>query len=153
MSGAYLGVQASLDSKADLSPLGARRCISPVPKLRMILAELVSLVVLQFANVMIATGFFHWVLGLHIGTSLSGILLVNFMGSVIGVSIGTAIGILLHAGEGINPAAVLSDAYYCLGIYENPARLARCLAILGVMSVVLFTAAFLGIRRERYESI
>lgn len=190
MSGAYLGVQASLDSKADLSPLGARRCISPVPKLRMILAELVSLVVLQFANVMIATGFFHWVLGLYIGTSLSGILLVNFMGSVIGVSIGTAIGSLLHAGEGIkfgitigvtltsaflagmmmgdtkdiiehtcpivnrlNPAAVLSDAYYCLGIYENPARLARCLAILGVMSVVLFTAAFLGIRRERYESI
>ena len=53
----------------------------------------------------------------------------------------------------LNPAAVLSDAYYCLGIYENPARLARCLAILGVMSVVLFTAAFLGIRRERYESI
>ena len=53
----------------------------------------------------------------------------------------------------INPAAVLSDAFYCMGIYNDMERFSRCLLILAVMSALLLTAAFLGIRRERYDSI
>lgn len=53
----------------------------------------------------------------------------------------------------INPAAVLSDAYYCMGVYQDMDRFARCIATLAIMSILFLTAAFLGVRRERYDSI
>lgn len=53
----------------------------------------------------------------------------------------------------INPAAVLSDAYYCMGVYQDMDRFVRCIVTLIIMSILFLTAAFLGIRRERYDSI
>ena len=53
----------------------------------------------------------------------------------------------------INPAAVLSDAYYCMGVYNDMERFTKCIFILAFMSIILLFAAFLGIRRERYDSI
>lgn len=53
----------------------------------------------------------------------------------------------------LNPAAVISDAFYCLNVYNDGARLTRCLATLGGMSILLLFAGFLMVRRERYESI
>ncbi|GHU38292.1 multidrug ABC transporter permease [Bacilli bacterium] len=53
----------------------------------------------------------------------------------------------------INPAAVLADAFYCLGVYDNPARYARDMWTLAVMSVVCIAVAFSLLRRERYDSI
>lgn len=53
----------------------------------------------------------------------------------------------------INPAAVLSDAYYCMGVYNDTGRFQRCIFILAAMSLFLLCAAFLGVRRERYDSI
>lgn len=53
----------------------------------------------------------------------------------------------------INPAAVLSDVYYCMGVYGDMDRFWRNIIILGVMSAGLITIAFLAVRRERYDSI
>ena len=53
----------------------------------------------------------------------------------------------------INPAAVLSDAYYCMGVYQDMDRFVRCIVTLVIMSILFLSAAFLGIRRERYDSI
>lgn len=53
----------------------------------------------------------------------------------------------------LNPAAVISDAFYCLNVYNDGVRLTRCLAILGGMSILLLVAGFMMVRRERYESI
>ena len=53
----------------------------------------------------------------------------------------------------INPAAVLSDAFYCMGIYNDMERFTRCLVTLAIMSILLLVIAFLGVRRERYDSI
>lgn len=53
----------------------------------------------------------------------------------------------------INPAAVLSDAFYCMGVYSDMERFAKCLITLGIMSILLLSAAFFGVRRERYDSI
>ena len=53
----------------------------------------------------------------------------------------------------INPAAVLSDAFYCMGVYYDMERFTRCLVILAFMSILLLGIAFLSIRRERYDSI
>ena len=53
----------------------------------------------------------------------------------------------------INPAALISDAFYCINVYNDPARYYRNLIILAVMSVLLTGASFFMIRRERYDSL
>ena len=53
----------------------------------------------------------------------------------------------------INPAAVLADAFYCLSVYDNPARYARDMWTLAIMSVICIAIAFSLLRRERYDSI
>lgn len=53
----------------------------------------------------------------------------------------------------LNPAALISDAFYCINVYNDPARYYRNLIILAVMSVLLTGASFFMIRRERYDSL
>lgn len=53
----------------------------------------------------------------------------------------------------INPASVISDAFYCICIYGDAERLCEDLVILGGMTVLLLTAAVLGTRRVRYDSL
>lgn len=53
----------------------------------------------------------------------------------------------------INPAALISDAFYCINVYDDLGRYYRNLITLSVMSVALVTASFLLIRRESYDSI
>ena len=53
----------------------------------------------------------------------------------------------------LNPAAVISDALYCVNVYEDQARLHQDMGILLVMCAVLTVTAYLMVRRERYDSI
>lgn len=53
----------------------------------------------------------------------------------------------------LNPAALISDAFYCINVYDDPARFRRNLITLTIMSAVLVIASFLAVRRERYDSI
>ena len=53
----------------------------------------------------------------------------------------------------INTAALISDAFYCINVYDDLGRYYRNLITLAVMSVVLVAASFLLIRRESYDSI
>ena len=53
----------------------------------------------------------------------------------------------------LNPAAVITDAFYCINVYDDPVRFSRSLVTLAVMCVILTLASFLLIRRERYDSI
>ena len=53
----------------------------------------------------------------------------------------------------INPAALISDAFYCINVYDDMGRYYRNLITLAVMSVLLVAASFLLIRRESYDSI
>ena len=117
-------------------------------------------------------------------------LLISFLGSLIGVSLGIFVGSMGRMKEGIkigiilgismicsflsglmngtmkdivekhapfinriNPAALISDAFYCINVYDDMARYYRNLITLVIMSILLITASFLLIRRERYDSI
>lgn len=190
LSGTFLGVCACFDSQANLTPLGARRSITPTHRLTMILMDMFVLVAIHFINIMILTIYISKILGISLGKNIPALLLVNLMGSTIGITLGLAFGSLtkmsLNIKMGfcvlltlfpaflaglmfgnmknmieqhlpilnrINPAAVLSDAYYCMGVYNDMGRFMRCILILSFMSIILLLAAFLGIRRERYDSI
>lgn len=53
----------------------------------------------------------------------------------------------------INPAALISDALYCIHVYEDPGRLAQSLLTLGGMALALLILSIVKTRRERYDSI
>ena len=53
----------------------------------------------------------------------------------------------------INPAALISDAFYCINVYNDPTRYYRNLITLAGMSIAFVLASFLLIRRNRYDSI
>ena len=53
----------------------------------------------------------------------------------------------------INPAALISDAFYCINVYDDTQRYYRSLITLAIMCVVLIGVSFLLIRRERYDSL
>lgn len=190
LSGIYLGIKECCESQANLSALGARRCITPTHKLKLILNSFLILVVIQFFNVMVLTGVVQFVFHIDLGGSPGPILLINLLGSMIGISLGILVGSIskfslgMKMGFGvlftlfpgflaglmfgdmknlieqhcpiinrINPAAVLSDSYYCMAVYNDTARMTRNLMILAVMCVLCVAASFFVIRRDRYDSI
>lgn len=53
----------------------------------------------------------------------------------------------------VNPAALISDALYCLNVYDAPERYAQDMLILAGLCILLTAGTFLIIRRERYVSI
>lgn len=53
----------------------------------------------------------------------------------------------------INPAALISDAFYSISIYENLERYRRNLPLLLLMTMLLSGISFLRLRRERYGSL
>lgn len=190
LSGAFLGVKSSIESQANLSALGARKSITPTHKLKLIVTDMAALFGVHFVNVMIVTLYVEFILGIHLGDNPGKIVLVDLLGSMIGVSMGILIGCFGRFAVGIkmglcvlctlfpsflaglmvgsmkdiiehtvpivnriNPAAVLSDSFYCMGIYDDPERFARNLLILGGMSAAFCLIAFFRVRRERYDSI
>ncbi len=53
----------------------------------------------------------------------------------------------------INPAALITDCFYCLSVFDDYTRYFRSLISLIIISIILFIGTILLIRRERYESI
>ncbi len=190
LSGVYLGVRSSFDAQANLSPLGARRSITPTHKFTLILIDMLVLCCIHFFNILVLNFYIIKILGISLGNHITLLLLVDFMGSMIGVCLGLAFGCLSKLSVGIkmgisvgitlfpaflaglmfgnmkniielhcpiinriNPAAVLSDAFYCMGVYHDAARFYRCIITLAIMSIFMLCIAFFGVRRERYDSI
>ena len=188
--GAFIGFGAAITLQANLTPLAARRCVTPTHKLKLIVSEMLASFLLQFVSVLILLVYLRYVLHLDFEGQFSNMLLISLIGSMIGVSMGIFIGSLGRMSEGvkigillgismvcsflaglmnntmkniveqhvpiinrINPAALISDAFYCINVYDDPVRFRRSLLILTFMSVVLILGSFLAVRRERYDSI
>ena len=53
----------------------------------------------------------------------------------------------------LNPAALISDAFYYLNIYEETSGITLRLAILAVYAFVMTLIAVIMMRRNKYDSI
>ncbi|MBQ6538116.1 MAG: ABC transporter permease [Eubacterium sp.] len=53
----------------------------------------------------------------------------------------------------INPAAVMSDIFYSLNMYDDYSRFFRCIITLIIMSAVFTILGFISTRRKKYASI
>ena len=188
--GSFIGFGSAITLQANLTPLAARRCITPTHKLKLILSEQISAFLLGYFDVIVLLIYLRCILKLDFQGKIGPMLLVSFFGSLIGVSLGIFVGSLGKMKEGvkigvilgvsmvcsflsglmnntmkdlveknapiinrINPAALISDAFYCINVYDDMGRYYRNVITLAIMSVVLVIASFLLIRRESYDSI
>lgn len=188
--GCFIGFGAALSLQANLTALAARRCVTPTHKLKLILSELTVSFLLGYLDVIVLILYLRYVLKLEFQGQMGDMLVISFVGSMIGVSLGifvgsfgkmkeaAKVGILLAVSmtssflaglmngnmkdvveqkapfiNRINPASLISDAFYCINVYDDTQRYYRSLITLAIMCVVLIGASFLLIRRERYDSL
>ena len=93
---AMMGSNIAVDNQANLSALGARRCISPVHRLISILGDLSAALIFQFCSIFIGICYMHFALGVDFGSQIGYVLLASFFGCLTGVSLGFFIGSFGH---------------------------------------------------------
>ena len=88
-------------------------------------------------------------IGIMIGVSMT----LSFLAGLMNADIKNVVDRNAPLLNRLNPAALISDALYCLYVYDAPERYIQDLVILSVMCVLLLAGTVVIIRRERYDSI
>lgn len=94
-----------------------------------------------------------WSEGAKIGVLLGISMILSFLAGLMNVQIKVSVDQAFPLVNQINPVALISDAFYCINIYNDPVRFRNSLLTLAAITVVLTLGAFLVVRRERYDSI
>lgn len=97
--GCFGGLECVLGIQANLKTLAARKCIAPVHKLTILLADFFATVTLQFGSLILLLIYLIGVLKLELGNQIGFMLLTTLVGAIIGVANGTFIGALGHWKE------------------------------------------------------
>lgn len=184
------GLQIAMHNQANISPLGARKCISPVPKLISYAGTLSATILHQFLCVLLALGYMIFILNINFGTQYGYILLTGFLGSMAGVCFGFFLGSFGKFGEvtkfgiaitfmmgcsflsglmmqniriyveqacpwlnRINPAALITDSFYALTVYQSHERYFTNSISLIIISAVFGLLGILMVRREKYAAL
>lgn len=184
------GLQIAMNNQANISSLGARKCISPVPKLISYTGTLSATILHQFLCVLLALAYMIFILKINFGTQLGYVVLTGFLGSMTGVSFGFFIGSIAKFGEAIrfgismtfimgcsflsglmmqniriyvekicpwfnriNPAALISDSFYSLTVYQSHERYLINSITLVTISVIFCLLGILSVRREKYAAL
>lgn len=105
--GCFWGMRSSTDLQANLSPLGMRRCIAPTHKLSVLLCDTLAALIIQFACVLILLGYLILAFDIDFGAHIGYVILTSFVGSLLGLLIGTFIGALSHRSEGFKVAILI----------------------------------------------
>ena len=88
-------------------------------------------------------------IGIMVGVSMA----LSFLAGLMNADIKNVVDKNAPLVNRLNPAALISDAMYCINVYDAPERYVQDMLILAAMSVILIAGTFLIIRRERYVSI
>ena len=112
MYGAMAGLHIATENQGNLSALGARKCVSPTPKLRSMLAASAATSVIQTICMVIAVTFLHFVLKVDMGERLGLFYLTAIVSGMVGVSLGFAVGSIGRLGTSLKNTIVMSTALF-----------------------------------------
>lgn len=108
MFGCFLGVEVAVTLQANVNPVGARRCIGAVSKIKQLFADFIVVCIFNIIDVIVLLAYMIGVLKLDISGDMGKILPVSVLGSIIGVSMGMLIGSVGRWKEGVKLAIMLS---------------------------------------------
>lgn len=92
-------------------------------------------------------------INIKIAVITSATLLLSFMS---GLMFGTMQDIIEHNApiiNRINPAALIKDSFYCLGVYDNYTRYTRNVISILIISFIFLSVSIIVMRREKYASL
>lgn len=98
--GCFIGFGSSIGIQANITPLAARRCVTPTHKLKLILTDQLASFALGYMDVIILILYLRYILNLDFQGQMGKMLVVSFFGSLIGVSMGMFIGSFGKMQEG-----------------------------------------------------
>ena len=89
---AMIGNTLAISNQANLSDLGARRNVSPVPRLLAALGDLTGALIFEFSSLLITIAYLTLVLKVDFGNHLGGVALTCLCGCLAGLSLGFLVG-------------------------------------------------------------
>jgi len=104
----FLGLTCAKQMKADISPLGMRKCLVSTGRMKMIVGDVLGSYVIQCISNILLILYLQYILGIELGNRLPLIILTAFMGSLIGLAMGIFIGSIPKISEGIKTGISLS---------------------------------------------
>jgi len=107
--GSFFGLREVIDIQADQSSHAARVNLSPVHKLKTFIYSGASSILIHSAELMVLLAYLHFALRIDFGHQYGFVLFTTFLGSVVGITMGALIGVLVKGGEGIKSAI-------CIGV-------------------------------------
>lgn len=91
--------------------------------------------------------------GLQIAVSLGFSMISSMLSGLMAVDMKYAIDKACPIINRLNPASLITDAFYCLSTFDDYSRYLTDIATLGVIAVILIMATFLSSRKSRYKSL
>ncbi len=91
--------------------------------------------------------------GMQIGIIIAGTLFLCFLSGMMYSGMKAEVERSAPIVNRLNPAALIADAFYSVSVHENFYRYGRSLLLLAAITLLLTVAAYLRMRRERYDSI
>lgn len=106
--GCFIGQKLGAENAANVTPLAARRSISPQKKSTAVLQDLLVGISIQFVNALVFLAFLRFVLGISLNGNFLGMALICLLGSMTGVSLGIVVGSSARLTEGMKTLVLVA---------------------------------------------
>ena len=102
------GINAVMNTEANLSKKAARITMSPIHKLKVLFANICANFIVQYVEILILLAFLVFVLGISFGDGIIYIILVTLCGSLAGLSLGILVGTSNRKSENTKTGILIS---------------------------------------------
>ena len=113
MYGGFQGLDSVSYLQANLSPLGARRTLSPAKRFPMVFFDLLAALTVHMACMLFLLAYLVLILRVDFGTGLVPVIVTCLFGSFLGMSFGSFVTAISRAKEGVKVAVIISVSLAC----------------------------------------
>lgn len=113
MYGSLIGLEVIKDCIANLSKKGARICMAPVNKFKMIISSLLAGYVIQLVALALLFLYLIFVFNINFGDQILPTIILSMVGCLAGTSLGTFIGVSNKKSEGFKIGVLISVIMMC----------------------------------------
>lgn len=104
--GGYYGLVEALDIQGNLSPRAARINMSPIHKLKALLASSSAAVFIHICSQLLLLAFLHFIMEVDFGPELSLVILATAVGSTLSIALGIFIGTAVRGNENFKSGVI-----------------------------------------------
>lgn len=113
MYGGFQGMESISFLQANLSPLGARRTLSPAKRISLVVFDLLGAFTVHFLCLLFLLAYMIFILGISFGSNLFLVILTCAFGSLLGIVFGALITAATPFKAGMKTALIISISLLC----------------------------------------